>query len=119
MPKTRHVFVWFVLLAIMMLGCTSQEQPQEQAEKIDLFNGHDFTGWIKFIPDDAIDVDKVWMVKEGVIHCVGTPTGYIRTVDSGSRHRATAGSCFTARSRIRSGPTAWKRNSKQRMPAIL
>jgi hypothetical protein len=87
MPKTRHVFVWFVLLAIMMLGCTSQEQPQEQAEKIGLFNGHDFTGWIKFIPDDTTDVDKVWMVEEGVIHCVGTPTGYIRTVDSYSDYK--------------------------------
>ena len=48
-------------------------------DKIELFNGKDFTGWKLFIPDDSIDVNTVWQVKDGVIHCTGVPHGYMRT----------------------------------------
>ena len=51
------------------------------AEKIQLFNGKDLTGWQKFLDPNAKDADpaKVWTIKDGVIHCIGKPAGYILT----------------------------------------
>lgn len=48
-------------------------------ESIPLFNGKDFEGWKLFVPDESVDVTKVWTVKDGVIHCSGSPAGYMRT----------------------------------------
>ncbi len=53
--------------------------PVVPKKKIELFNGKDFTGWKMFIKEPDYDVSKVWSVKDGVIHCVGNPRGYIRT----------------------------------------
>ena len=51
------------------------------AEPIQLFNGKDLTGW-EFASSDPNDkIENVWSVKDGVIHCVGHPSGYIRTKD--------------------------------------
>jgi len=62
--------------------------PVVPKEKIVLFNGRDLDGWVRFIPNDKPDadkkwaVDKVWSVRDGVIHCEGKPNGYIRTCES-------------------------------------
>lgn len=47
--------------------------------KVVLFNGTDFSGWVKYLPDAGVDVDEVWTVRDGVVHCLGKPNGYIRT----------------------------------------
>jgi len=52
-----------------------------------LFNGKDFAGWVKFIPNKNVDVDKVWTVKDGVIHCLGRPNGYVRTEKSYANYK--------------------------------
>ncbi len=48
------------------VGCSSKQA---------LFNGKDLTGW-RVVPADQ---QSIWSVKEGVIHCLGKPNGYIRT----------------------------------------
>ena len=48
-------------------------------KKMMLFNGKDFSGWERFLPDASVNVDDVWQVKDGVIHCTGKPNGFIRT----------------------------------------
>jgi len=45
---------------------------------IKLFNGHDLTGWTKFLQNNA-DPAKTWSVSDGVIHCKGLPMGYLLT----------------------------------------
>jgi hypothetical protein len=40
-----------------------------------LFNGKDFTGWIKV----GADRTDPWSVKDGVIVCTGKPNGYLKT----------------------------------------
>jgi len=61
--------------------------PVRPTKRIDLFNGKDLTGWIRFSPDDKQGpdkqwtVDKVWSVADGVIRCTGVPNGYIRTTE--------------------------------------
>lgn len=44
-----------------------------------LFNGSDLTGWTAFTPEDKATAEPVWTVKDGVLLCKGTPTGYLRT----------------------------------------
>jgi len=67
--------------------------PVVPKKKIVLFNGKDLTGWVRFIPNDKRGpdrkwtVDKVWSVKDGVIHCTGKPNGYLRTCDSYANYR--------------------------------
>ena len=72
------------LMMLMMLGtfigCSAdQTMFGGSSKEIALFNGKDFTGWKLFIPDQTVDVTTVWSVKDGVIHCTGVPTGYLRT----------------------------------------
>jgi hypothetical protein len=46
---------------------------------VELFNGKDFSGWTFAVKNNS-DPLKTWSITNGVIHCTGTPTGFIRTV---------------------------------------
>jgi hypothetical protein len=48
-------------------------------KKLSLWNGKDLLGWKVVTADGETSSEAVWSVKDGVIHCTGTPTGYIRT----------------------------------------
>jgi hypothetical protein len=48
-------------------------------EKTTLWNGKDFTGWKRFLPDPAKDVNETWSIGDGVLRCTGEPAGYMRT----------------------------------------
>lgn len=58
-------------------------------EKIDLWNGKDFTGWKKFIPDKNVNPDEVWTAENGILKCAGKPSGYIRTTGEYSNYKLT------------------------------
>ena len=81
----RTAFIISLIIALCMIigltKCTSQ--------KTALWNGKDFTGWKLFVADDTVDVNQVWSVKEGVIHCKGVPYGYMRTEKSYSSYQLT------------------------------
>src|SRR3954468_22535807 len=60
---------------------------------IQLFNGTDLTGWTWYqrppksatapaTAPAAVPIDQVWSVRDGILHCAGKPTGYIRTETS-------------------------------------
>ncbi len=46
-----------------------------------LFNGRDLSGWTFHLDDPGARADDVWTVSNGVLHCRGTPIGYLRTVE--------------------------------------
>jgi hypothetical protein len=73
------VLIVLVITFSMLAGCQSMFGPTEPSKKTMLFNGSDLTGWKLFIPDKNIDVSKIWSVRNGVVHCVGKPNGYMRT----------------------------------------
>jgi len=52
---------------------------------LELFNGRDFSGWT-FCMKDHADPLQTWSVTNGVIHCTGTPTGYLRTTRAYSNY---------------------------------
>lgn len=72
------VSVLSFLFLFISFGCGSNS--------IQLFNGEDFTGWKLFVEDSTVNVNDVWSVKEGAIHCKGIPNGYIQTVDDYSNY---------------------------------
>ena len=79
-----------VVVGVVLAGgafAAEAEKPVVPTEKTALFNGTDYTGWVKFCPDKKVDVDKVWTVKDGVIHCLGKPNGYIRTEKAYANYR--------------------------------
>ncbi len=45
---------------------------------VPIFNGKDFSGFT-FCMKDGADPLQTWSVTNGVIHCTGKPTGYLRT----------------------------------------
>ncbi len=71
---------------------TDKPWPVVPTKKTVLFNGKDLTGWVRFSPNDKRTdgkwtVDKVWSVKDGVIHSTGKPNGYIRTEESYANYK--------------------------------
>ena len=80
------------LMLVVGLGCAVACSAAEMAvvsvpvrpsEKVALFNGKDFSGWTKVInAEPGACPDTTWSVKDGVIHCTGTPFGYLRTQQS-------------------------------------
>lgn len=73
MFKQRAFSTVLLLVMLSFLGSCSGPAPKP------LWNGKDFSGWKRFIPGDSVDVNTVWQIKDGVIHCSGVPTGYMRT----------------------------------------
>ena len=52
--------------------------PRAREMSVALFNQKDFSGWTFCMKDNA-DPLQTWSVTNGVIHCTGKPTGYLRT----------------------------------------
>ena len=78
MKRSLFALTALVALAVMSTGC---------AQKTQLFNGKDFTGWKLHVDDENIDVKDIWSVKDGVVHCKGKPNGYMRTTETDSNYK--------------------------------
>ena len=72
-------------LLLAPLAALHSRDAIEPTAKVMLFDGKTLDGWIPFSPevgkgkDDNSKVAKVWSVRDGVIHCEGKPSGYLRT----------------------------------------
>jgi hypothetical protein len=73
------------ILLSTMAGC--QKNLSGSQQKIMLWNGKDFTGWKLYIPDENVNVNDIWSVKDGVVHCKGQPNGYMRTKKKYANYR--------------------------------
>ncbi len=67
-----RLFIAGLLGLSMVAGCSP-------SERISLFNGQDLSGWAFVLHDKGVDPMTVWSVTDGVIHCTGKPSGYMRT----------------------------------------
>lgn len=50
-----------------------------QTADIELFNGHDLSGWEYFLVDEDAEMADVWSVEDGILVCKGEPGGYLYT----------------------------------------
>jgi hypothetical protein len=57
----------------------------DRENEVELFNGKDFTG-LTFCLKNHADPSRTWSVTNSVIHCTGTPGGYLRTTQSYSNY---------------------------------
>lgn len=88
MKQTARTLIVLGIAAILLstiAGC--QHGVAGSGRKTLLWNGKDFTGWKLFIPDENINVNDIWSVKDGVVHCTGKPNGYMRTMSQYSNFR--------------------------------
>ncbi len=69
---TIHCIILCCLFVFILNHCSHKT--------IELWNGSDFTGWEFIIENDSVDVNEVWSIQNGIIHCKGIPNGYMRTV---------------------------------------
>ncbi len=99
---SKFMLISFMLIFSFLLSCSkekSESKAEEQSiqtvntitpsEKIELWNGKDFNGWKKFVPDETVNPDTVWTVENGLLKCSGKPSGYIRTVNNYSNYKLT------------------------------
>jgi hypothetical protein len=76
-----YVLSLLAILFFILASCRDLSGPSAADDKIMLWNGKDFTGWQLFVPDQNIDVNEVWSVRNDVIYCAGKPNGYMRTIN--------------------------------------
>jgi hypothetical protein len=73
-----------ILLTLTFVPSHFAAEPPAAAaptERIELFNGKDFTGWTFCLRSNA-EPAKTFTMTNGVIHCIGQPFGYMRTEKS-------------------------------------
>ncbi len=75
----KHNLVVTVLMAAVMI--LSGRHTARAAEGVELFNGKDFAGWTFFMRSNAAP-EKTWSITNGIIHCQGKPSGFLRTEQS-------------------------------------
>jgi hypothetical protein len=73
-----RLLILFVLVVFLLVltGCQGVFGPQR---KVTLWNGKNFAGWKFYVPNETVDVNEIWTVKNGVVCCSGNPNGYMRT----------------------------------------
>ncbi len=74
-----------VICLLAFAGTVAAQEIVMPTNQIELFNGKDFSGWT-FCMKDGADPGRTWSVTNGVIHCTGTPSGYVRTKQSYSNY---------------------------------
>jgi len=79
MVRTMGKIGLWIVVAIALAGCRSWRQGSTSGGKVVLWNGEDFSGWERFIPDAGADVNDVWRARGEILYCTGKPNGYIRT----------------------------------------
>ncbi len=58
---------------------TFAQNPIIPRKKTMLWNGKDLSQWEGVLRGPGVDKAGVWSVRDGVIHCTGKPSGYLRT----------------------------------------
>ena len=57
------------------------------SQQITLFNGQNLDGWKTVSENPEINSSDVWSIRNGILHCEGKPTGYIRTTNEYSNYK--------------------------------
>lgn len=86
----KPIVITLLMSLIILTACENQQKIEikiSPVEKTVLWNGDNFSGWLRFVPGDTVDVNTVWEIRDGVLHCTGVPAGYIRTVSDYYNYR--------------------------------
>lgn len=72
--------VLFLVVATSRLFAEATNTVITPAGRIELFDGQSLSGWTAFAK--GTNSTAIWLVTNGVIHCLGKPNGYLRTVQT-------------------------------------
>jgi hypothetical protein len=86
--KKNIAAIWAFCCLAFALACIGAIAADSSPAGVDLFNGKDFTGWTFFMRSNSAP-EKTWSVTNGVIHCLGRPTGFLRTEKDYSNYKLT------------------------------
>lgn len=68
----------FFILTVSGILAAELAAPVTPTERMELFNGKDFSGWTFCLRSNAPPADT-FTVSNGLMHCIGQPFGYVRT----------------------------------------
>ncbi len=77
----KPLFACSCALSLALALTAKAQELISQPRPMELFNGRDFSGWTFCMKNNA-DPQATWSVTNGVIHCTGRPTGYLRSTQS-------------------------------------
>src|SRR5271154_1892954 len=92
MKTTTKTILFSVALscfAFVFVGCQTSKAQSSSAKGEELFNGKNFSGWTFYMRTNA-DPMQTWSISDGMVHCTGKPTGYMRTLQTYSNFIVTA-----------------------------
>jgi hypothetical protein len=72
----------FLFAAFATLAFAQNESSITPTNKIELFDGKSFSGWIFISKATNAPAASIWWVTNGVIACKGRPNGYARTLQT-------------------------------------
>ncbi len=78
MKPTAILSTLFTALAASSVPAADLPGPITPTERMDLFNGKDFSGWTFCLRSNAPPAET-FAVSNGLMHCTGQPFGYVRT----------------------------------------
>jgi len=78
MKSIAAVFFLTLTCALAQDPAPVYPPPHSREMSVALFNHKDFSGWT-FCMKEQADPLATWSVTNGVMHCTGKPTGYLRT----------------------------------------
>lgn len=93
MKITLNSLIGVCLMSLVGLRA-AESKPVSPGAHVELFNGHDLTGWVSRLKNNA-EASTVWSVKNGVIVCTGRPVGYLRTEQAYENYKVTLEWRFT------------------------
>jgi len=70
-----------VLMTAFAVAAQTKD-PVTPTGKVELFDGKSFDGWTFVSKNTNAPAESIWSITNGVIHCLGKPNGYARTVNS-------------------------------------
>jgi len=70
-----------ILFCLAFAFAATAQDAVTPTNHIELFNGKDFSGWT-FASRGTNAAAETWTITNGVIHCTGKPSGYIRTLQN-------------------------------------
>lgn len=77
MKALRRNWIALACFGMALIGTTSCTTPGQRDGVVELFNGHNLTGWSHVLADATVPEADVWSVQDGVLTCTGDPVGFL------------------------------------------
>lgn len=75
------------LCTVVSALASTNEPATTPKQRVELFDGKSLTGWTFVSKDTNAEAASIWSVKDGVIHSLGKPNGYARTLTAWQNYK--------------------------------